>query len=52
MQMWQSNSATVLCLLRPLILLIIAVSAEKYFDRSLFVHDISVASTEKQTELK
>lgn len=52
MQLEQSNSAAALCLLKPLIFLIIAISGEKYFDTSLFMSDISAVSTEKQIKLK
>lgn len=51
MQMWQSNTATVLYLLKPLALLIITISGEKYFGRSLFMSDISTVSTKNQIGL-
>lgn len=37
---------------KPLTLLIIATSGEKYFDSSLYMSDISTVATEKQIELK
>lgn len=52
MQMQQSNSAAVLCLLISLAFLIIAIAGETYFDRSLFMSDISTVSTGKQIGLK
>lgn len=52
MQMQPSNAATLLCLLKPLTLLITAVSGEKYFDSSLQMSDISTVATEKQIELE
>lgn len=52
MQMWQSNSAAVLCLLISLTFLIIAIAGEIYFDRSLFMSDISTVLTGKQIGLK
>lgn len=51
MQMQPSN-ATLLCLLKPLTLLIIAISGEKYFDSSFYMSDISTVATEKQIELE
>lgn len=52
MQMQPSNAATLLCLLKPLTLLIIAIAGGKYFDSSLYMSDISTVVTEKQIELK